>query len=354
MSSLTPAYSRPRLHHKGYAFCPDHWRNQRCGTKRYWRCKYDKRCTARIRTSTEGGEVVRELGGHNHPPMERSATTKTANNRRDVASNSNVAVAPVVPPKVKSSPTGSPSGLRHKGYAYSRDGRSRDGTKQYWYCKARHAAAKCPARIHTLVASGEVLQEVHEHNHPPVEAAEAEEGASHLPIPSANSNIAVASFVDHQKISPARIGYQHNGYAYNREYRSETKQYWSCKWRHKAVKCMPRLHTSIATGEVVYDTGDHNHPPMDSVQGKYTNCTKAHNSENHQTGPSHPKKPCVRKRVNASNNSTPATTDASTNNCNPAKVVERFMALVPAKRATVASLFRALLDEMENDGDDPQ
>ncbi|KAH7662399.1 zinc finger protein, partial [Aphelenchoides avenae] len=124
---------------------------------------------------------------------------------------------------------------------------------------------------------------------------------SRLAIPSANSNVAVASSANHPTISPARIRYRHNGYAYNREYRSATKQYWSCKWRHKAVKCMARLHTSIATGEVVYDTGDHNHPPMDSVPGKYTNCTKAHSSEKHQTRPSLSKKPCVRKCVNASN-----------------------------------------------------
>lgn len=151
---------------------------------------------------------------------------------------------------IETSPKQLPSytGLRHKGYAYNREHASKDGTKQYWYCKAGHTAVKCPARIHTLAASGEVLQELNEHNHPPVAPLKTE--------------LVLRSPVTRRVL-------RHKGFVYYRDMlsRNGTKRHWYC--RHKrSEKCSARVHTSVDSGEVVYESGEHSHPPIDAVDKK--------------------------------------------------------------------------------------
>lgn len=131
--------------HNGYAYHREH--QPKCGTKQRWVCKETrhKRCPARIHTSTANNEVLYETGGHTHPP---DGSHKTA--------------LVVKPPTVR---------FRHRDFVYHRDGLSRNGTRRYWYCSFKYKM-KCPARLITSVATGEVVDEAISHSHPPMDVVD--------------------------------------------------------------------------------------------------------------------------------------------------------------------------------------
>ncbi|KAH7671566.1 FLYWCH zinc finger domain containing protein [Aphelenchoides avenae] len=49
------------------------------------------------------------------------------------------------------------------GYLFLRDKQSTDGTRLFWRCNQKHHG--CPARLHTLAATGQVLERHKGHNH---------------------------------------------------------------------------------------------------------------------------------------------------------------------------------------------
>lgn len=66
---------------------------------------------------------------------------------------------------------------------------------------------------------------------------------------------------------------RHNGFVYGRDMLSYdgAKRYWYCSQKWK-LRCLARVHTAVDSGEVVRESGAHNHPPMDAVDKKDPDC----------------------------------------------------------------------------------
>ncbi|KAH7712843.1 zinc finger protein [Aphelenchoides avenae] len=145
-----------------------------------------------------------------------------------------------------SSPQLSGVDFLHKGYRYwlARQGES----DVFWYCCKRTAG--CPARLFTSLKNDRVVEEMHCHDHPPMESM-----STNGIVPSTKGSSGGPAL--------AKSGLRHNGYDFHQERTSEngTKAYWVCKQK-RSMQCAARVHTLTESGEVVHEFGEHNHAPV--------------------------------------------------------------------------------------------
>ncbi|PAV59338.1 hypothetical protein WR25_21386 [Diploscapter pachys] len=57
---------RLKVYDNGYVFTKD--KNSSCGTKAFWRCERKNDCPARVHTDLVGGQIVKRIHSHTHPP----------------------------------------------------------------------------------------------------------------------------------------------------------------------------------------------------------------------------------------------------------------------------------------------
>ncbi|KAH7696675.1 hypothetical protein AAVH_36252 [Aphelenchoides avenae] len=172
----TPQLSGVDFLHKSYRY----WLARQGESDALWYCcKRAADCQARLLRSLKSGKDVEEMNHHNHPPTESAETTGLVASTKGSPSGPIAAATAKSPADCPTTVTELTSGktrLRHKSYVFCLDRTPTNGAKQYWRCKNKFSS-HCMARLHTT-ASGKVLLEVSEHNHPPTYAMTKKDSGS--------------------------------------------------------------------------------------------------------------------------------------------------------------------------------
>ncbi|KAH7720245.1 hypothetical protein AAVH_12342 [Aphelenchoides avenae] len=251
-----------------------------------------------------------------------------------------------------------------KGYRYwlARQGES----DALWYCCKR--ASGCQARLLRSLKSGKVGEEMNNHNHPPMESAEttgfvaSTKGSPRGPIAAATAKSPADSPTAVTKLTSGESRLRHKGYVFHHD-RTPTngaKRYWRCTNKFSS-RCTARLHTT-ASGRVLLEVSEHNHPPTYAVSKKDSgsrqeDTPKTCHTVRRRTQSANRELSSKKRRtsviVDTKKSSTPSTATGSPANSastlSTFALAQRLMSLPPAKRTSAASLFSSLLDEMESD-----